>query len=284
MRRVPYVVTAVFCAALMAAAGTALAQDEPTIDTVVASVDGIDITIGHMILARNRLPEEYQQLPPEVLFEGIREQLIQQTALAGAATDVPKRVELALENERRALIAGEVLNTVADEAVTDEAVQSAYDALYANAEPDKEFNASHILVETEEEALEIVTALEEGADFAQTARERSTGPSGPNGGNLGWFSSGRMVKPFEDAVVAMEVGGISAPVQTQFGWHVITLNDTRNLATPELEEVRAQLTQQVQREAADARVAELVEQAIVERAEEGTIDPNILNQMEILQQ
>lgn len=284
MRRVPNVVTAVFCAALMVSADAALAQDEPTIDTVVASVDGIDITIGHMILARNRLPEEYQQLPPEVLFEGIREQLIQQTALAGAATGVPKRVELALENERRALIAGEVLNTVAEEAVTDAAVQAAYDALYANAEPDKEFNASHILVETEEEALEIATALEEGADFAQTARERSTGPSGPNGGNLGWFSSGRMVKPFEDAVVAMEVGGISAPVQTQFGWHVITLNDTRNLATPELEEVRAQLTQQVQREAADARVAELVEQAIVERAEEGTIDPNILNQMEILQQ
>ncbi|MEM8631862.1 MAG: peptidylprolyl isomerase [Pseudomonadota bacterium] len=262
----------------------AYAQDEVTADTVVATVNGTDITLGHMIVARSQLPEQYQQLAPDVLFEGLLEQLIQQEALESTMEELPKRIELALENDRRALLAGEALARGIAEADTEEALQAAYDARFANVEPQKEYNASHILVDTEEEAQAVLETLRGGADFAETAREKSTGPSGPNGGELGWFGTGRMVPEFETAVVALEVGALSEPVQTQFGWHVIILNDAREMEPPALEQVRGELEQQVQRDAADAYITELVDAATVTRAETGSIDPSVLGDLSLVDQ
>jgi peptidyl-prolyl cis-trans isomerase C len=137
-----------FCLALPAAA-----QDDTTIDTVVATVDSVDITIGHMIVARAGLPQQYQQLPDEVLFQGILDQLVQQTALAqGYKGKLPPRVGLSLDNESRSLIAGEVIEGIMGEEVSDEDLQAAYDEQYSETNPEEEYNASHILVETEEEA------------------------------------------------------------------------------------------------------------------------------------
>ena len=255
------------------------AQDEtPDLSTVVATVDGTEITLGHMLVAKATLPQQYQQLPDEVLFPGILDQLIQQIALEKSYEgDVPKRVELSMENERRSLIAGEAIEKILATAVTDEALQAAYDATYANAEPTKEFNASHILVETEDEAKAIVEELKGGADFAATAREKSTGPSGPGGGSLGWFGAGAMVPEFETAVAAMEAGDISDPVQTQFGWHVIKLNEVRNAEAPALEDVREELEQQVRSEAVTAAVDALVADADVNRDGAEGIDPSVLS-------
>ena len=255
------------------------AQDEtPDLSTVVATVDGTEIPLGHMLVAKATLPQQYQQLPDEVLFPGILDQLIQQTALEKSYEgDVPKRVELSMENERRSLIAGEAIEKILATAVTDEALQAAYDATYANAEPTKEFNASHILVETEDEAKAIVEELKGGADFAATAREKSTGPSGPGGGSLGWFGAGAMVPEFETAVAAMEAGDISDPVQTQFGWHVIKLNEVRNAEAPALEDVREELEQQVRSEAVTAAVDALVADADVNRDGAEGIDPSVLS-------
>ena len=169
------------------------AQTDVTAETVVATVNGTDITIGSMIIARATLPEQYQQLPPEVLFKGILDQLVQQTALSQDFDgEVPKRIEMALENERRQLIAGEVIERAMAQDVTEEELQAAYDEAYADAEPTEEFSASHILVETEEEAQAVKKELDEGADFAELAKEKSTGPSGPAGGTLGWFGPGMM--------------------------------------------------------------------------------------------
>ncbi len=140
------------------------------------------------------------------------------------------------------------MKAMLDEALTDEVLQAAYDEKFADAEPTKEFNASHILVETEDEAKTLVTELEGGADFAELAKEKSTGPSGPNGGELGWFGAGMMVKEFEDVVMGMEVGAVSAPVQTQFGWHVIRLNETRMKDAPPLADVREELADEVQQQ------------------------------------
>lgn len=259
------------------------AQDEtPDLSTVVATVDGTEITLGHMLVAKATLPQQYQQLPDEVLFPGILDQLIQQTALEKSYEgDVPKRVELSMENERRSLIAGEAIEKILATAVTDEAVQAAYDATYANAEPTKEFNASHILVETEDEAKAIVEELKGGADFAATAREKSTGPSGPGGGSLGWFGAGAMVPEFETAVAAMEAGDISDPVQTQFGWHVIKLNEVRNADAPALEDVREELEQQVRSEAVTAAVDALVADADVNRDGAEGIDPSVLSTLKL---
>jgi peptidyl-prolyl cis-trans isomerase C len=160
--------------------------------------------------------------------------------------------------------------------IPEDDIQKVYDADYAEAESGEEFNASHILVKTEADALALVTALQGGTDFAQLAKEESTGPSGPDGGQLGWFGVGMMVPPFEQAVQAMQVGAVSAPVQTQFGWHVIKLNESRTMAAPALTEVRGEIEMQLRQQAAEAHIQALISTADVTHVAEGDIDPALL--------
>lgn len=258
------------------------AEETPTAETVVATVNGKDITLGHLILVRASLPQQYSQLPDEVLFDGILNQLVQQSVLAETIENTPRRVEIALENEQRQMLAAEAIDDLLAGAMTDEAVQAFYDENFANAEPEQEWNASHILVETEEAAAALAERARGGEDFAQLARDNSTGPSGPNGGELGWFSAGMMVPPFEEAVKSMEKEGVSDPVQTQFGWHVIRLNDTRQKDAPPLEEVRDQIEAQLQQQIVDARVQELTDAANVERKDEG-FDKSQLSNLGLLE-
>lgn len=266
---------------LAAMALPAAAQDA---DTVVASVNGVDITIGHMIVARATLPEQYQSLPDDVLFEGILEQLINQTVLAQSFEgDLPKRATLSIENETRSLTAGEVLEQVMGAAVTEESVLALYEEQAAQFEQTSEFNASHILVESEEDARAIIAEIEGGAEFAAVARDKSTGPSGPNGGNLGWFGLGAMVPSFESAVTALDVGALSEPVQTQFGWHVIKLNDKRQTDMPELETIRPNLEAAVREAAVATRVDELKGAATISRTPVEGIDLSILKDLTLVQ-
>ena len=256
-------------------AAQAFAAD-PTADTVVATVNGHEITLGHMISTRESLPAQYQELDDAVLFDGILEQLIQQTALAEVEeAALTRRDLLALDNQRRTYLAGVVLDTTANAAVTEDALNAAYDEKYSSAAPGKEFHAAHILVETEEEAKALKTELDGGADFTALAKEKSTGPSGPNGGDLGWFGAGMMVKPFEDAVMSMEPGQVSDPVQTQFGWHVIKLMESRVADIPSLDDTRAELEGDLRSKAVEARVTSLTSGATVEKMVEG-IDKSLL--------
>ena len=271
-------------AALMIAVASPVAADgHVSADTVVATVNGTDITLGHMIVLRSRLPAQYQQLPAETLFDGILDQLVQQTLLGQTLDTLSKGSLMTIENEERALKASEVIAEISAEAVTDEALQAAYDARFEGVEPGQEYNASHILVETEEEAMALIEELNGGADFATLAQEKSTGPSGPNGGQLGWFGTGAMVKPFEDAVVSMEVGAVSAPVQTQFGWHVIKLNESRAQALPTLDMLRGELADEIQRAAIEARIEALQADADVTRSTTENIDPALLNDISLLE-
>lgn len=269
-------------AAALCLATPTVAQDAPTAETVVATVNGTDITLGHLILARSQLPQQYQNIPVEALFEGLVDQLIQQELLSAGVAEAPRRVELAMENQRRSLLAGEVLQSIVEGAVSEEALQEAYNARFADAAEEFEFNASHILVETAEEAEALVEELNGGADFATLAKEKSTGPSGPNGGALGWFSKGMMVPEFENAVVEMAPGDIAGPVQTQFGFHVIQLNETRAKEAPTLDEMRQELTQEIQRAAIDAEVEVLKDGAEITMAEPGSIDPALLGDLSLL--
>lgn len=268
---------------LLGLPATVMAEGHASSETVVATVNGTDITLGHMIVLRQRLPQQYQQLPPDILFNGILDQLVQQTLLGDQIEELSTASRVTLDNEERALRAAEEARRVVEEAMTDEAIQAAYDELYGNAEPETEYNASHILVETEEEAAALVTELEGGADFAELAMEKSTGPSGPRGGELGWFGTGAMVPPFEEAVVSLDVGAISAPVQTQFGWHVIKLNETRVKDAPALEQVRGELLENVQAAAIESRIEALTETAEIVRPDLEGIDPTILNDPSILE-
>ena len=262
---------------LAAMALPAAAQDA---DTVVATVNDVDITIGHMIVARATLPEQYQQLPDNVLFNGILEQLINQTLLSQSFDgELPKRAALSLENEERSITAGEAIEIVMAAPVAEEQIQALYDAGREEFASSEEYSASHILLETEEEALAVVAEIEAGAEFAATAREKSTGPSGPNGGSLGWFGPGSMVPSFEAAVVELGVGDVSQPVQTQFGWHVIMLDDLRKTEYPAIDEMRADLEIEVRSAAVEARIVELNAAATVEKTDVGEMDLSILKDL-----
>lgn len=251
---------------------------ETSAETVVVTVNGVDITVGHIIATKGTLPEQFQAMPDEVLFDGIVEQLIQQTVLSQAMEGAQsKRITMTVENELRALRAAVVLDQKIAGAITDEALQAAYEARFADSNPVTEFNAAHILVETEDEAKEIRKMLDEGADFAALAKEKSTGPSSASGGSLGWFGPGMMVKPFEDAVVALKAGELSEPIKTQFGWHILILNETRLQEAPSLESIRHELEAEIQQNSVQSVITGLTDSAEITRAEEGSIPVSILS-------
>lgn len=259
----------------------AVAQDV-TADTVVAIVGDTEITMGEVIIARQQLPQQYAQFPADVLFSGLVDQLIQQQLLSDTLGDTPARIEYTLNNERRSLRAADVITQIADTAITEADIEEAYNARFEDAEDIPEFSAAHLLVETEEEAKAAKTRIDEGAAFADVARDVSTGPTGPNGGNLGWFGEGAMVPEFEDAITSLDVGGVSEPFETQFGWHVATLLETRVQARPTLEELTPQIAQELQEEAITARLEELAAAATVTEPEEGQFDPELINAIDLL--
>ena len=255
-----------FVAMLAATTGLPiLAQNVPTSDTVVAIVEGKKIKLGHIISIVETLPAQYADVAASDLYEGILDQLIQQTLLV---ENVPtkkineKRISLVMENERRALISSNALSDITQKAVTESALQDFYEDQVLSGEPILEFYASHILVETEEEAQNILLAAKEGSNFSDLAKENSTGPSAPNGGDLGWFGRGAMVSEFDEAVSQMKVGDITGPVKTQFGWHIIRLNDQRNY--PSLETKREELEGQLRNTAISKEIERLQVNSAIE--------------------
>lgn len=254
----------------------------PEPEQVLATVNGEQITLGHVIATRAGLPEQYKSLPDDALLRGILDQLIRQTVLAQELGEPSLAGRIAADNELRALRAAEMIERLAGAEIAEAEIEAVYQEQYANQEPRQEINASHILVETEEEAQELVTLLAGGADFAELARERSTGPSGPNGGQLGWFSRGQMVEPFEVAAFALEPGTVSDPVQTQFGWHVIRLNETRLAEVPPLADVREELVAELRQQKLSEQIESLTSAAEVEEAEIG-FDPAVIRDLGALQ-
>lgn len=260
------------------------AQDAatPAADTVVATVNGTEITLAQMVATRAGLPEQYKGLPDDVLFKGILDQLVQQTLLQQeiepALTDYQK---MQLENDRRASIAAIAVDAVLKAAVTDTAIQAAYDAKFKDFTPGTEYRAAHILVDSEEKANEIKAQIEGGLDFAEAAKQHGTDGTAASGGDLGWFGPGMMVKPFEDAVVSMKAGELKGPVKTDFGWHLIKLTETRAAAAPKLEEVRDELLGELQQKAITDHVAALTSAAKIEKPGEG-IDPAVLKDETLL--
>jgi peptidyl-prolyl cis-trans isomerase C len=269
-----------------ALAAPALAQDKPyDASTVVATVNGTDITLGHVIAMRDRLPEQYQSLPDDVLMTGLVDQLVDQELLAEMQSPSPDsdplQVKLVVDNERRGALAGIAANATVADAVDDAKVQAAYDADVAAFQPQPEFSAAHILVDSEEKATALKAEIDGGADFAEVAAANSSDGSAASGGDLGWFGLGQMVPEFENAVVGMAVGDVSAPVQSQFGWHLIRLNDKRETAAPTLEQARPEIENRLRQEALEARLAELRAAAAIEKPETG-MPPAAIRESDLL--
>jgi len=186
---------------------------------------------------------------------------------ASAAEDLAKvpAVAAQLELQRLGILARAVVAELAtDIVITEDEIQASY-AEQIKLAPAVQFKARHILVETQSEAVEIIGELNDGADFVELAKERSTGPSGPSGGDLGWFGPDQMVKPFSDAVARLEDGHYTtAPVQTQFGWHVILREETRAAEPPPLESVRENIIANEQSVKLRAKITKMKAAALAE--------------------
>lgn len=258
-----------------------------TAETVLATVNGQPITLGAIIVMRQGLPQQYQGLPDDVLLQGLVDQAIDQTLLAAEISPDPANdplaVRLQVENDRRAALAASLVQARMSEPVSEADVQSAYDEAAKEFKPQKEFNASHILVATEDEAKAIEAQLKDGGDFAAIAKEKSTDPgSGAQGGSLGWFGAGQMVPEFQAAVETLKPGEISAPVQSQFGWHIVRLDEVRDTAFPPLAEVKDQIENQVRQQKLEAEVAALRAKAAIEKPE-NAVAPAAIRQVDLLQ-
>ena len=267
------------------ALATALPQAGQAADaaTVVARVGDTEITLGHVAAVMRRLPEQYRQMPDEMLFQGILDQLVDQTAVKQQVPEpLPLRVQVDIDNGLREVVVNDALSRLVSGAVTEEALRSLYEERYLGAEPAMEYNAAHILVDSEDLARDLAEQLDGGADFADLAREHSNDPgSAARGGDLGWFGLGRMVPQFEEAVVSLSTGETSAPVQTQFGWHLIRLADTRSAEAPPFEAVRDELAGNLQQQVVMDHIAAAREAAEIEIMAEG-IDPAIIRDQTLL--
>jgi len=258
---------------------TPLAAQEANLTTVVATVNGTKLTLAHVLDIKRQLPAQYKNLEDSVLFNGIIEQLVQQQLLASSFETPPSWLPTAMENQERNLLSTIVIDDIRAGALSEAALQSAYDAKFPAGEGEEEYQASHILMETEDEAREILALLDEGADFTTLAQEHSTGPSGPRGGDLGWFGKGQMVPDFENAVLSMAPGAYAGPVQTQFGYHLILLRDRRIMARPSLEEVRGELEVELQNAAVESHLRALMDGADVSLSSDD-IDPSVLSTLD----
>jgi peptidyl-prolyl cis-trans isomerase C len=234
-----------------------------TPETVVGRVGDKEITHAEVLAAAQQLGPQYvqnlSQVYPLLVQRLIDLELVTQAALAAGLEEDPALMER-LAEARTVVIRDYFLEKKIEEAVTEEALAARYDAFKAENPPETEVKARHILLEEEEAAKSVIAELEGGADFAELAKERSTGPSGPNGGDLGYFTQGMMVEEFATAAFALDPGSYSKePVKTQFGWHVILVEDKRDTTPPTLEELRDQLSQEIQQETVQEMLTELRE-------------------------
>lgn len=240
-----------------------------SIHSPLAVVDGVTMELGELVALRRELPDQYQALPDEVLFNALTDQMIDQMLLAAAGSEAGLEQKPAVAynilNQTRAILADAYLRAQVVVRATPEAVGALYAERYTNAEPEDEVRAGHILVDSEEKAADIKAQLDGGGDFAALAAEHGTDGTAQRGGDLGWFVKGDMVPEFGEAAFALEPGTISGPIQTAFGWHIIKLDERRPRAAPPLEEVEQELMGEVVQKAQADILAELRAKAEITR-------------------
>ena len=233
--------------ALVFLSGLGAAAQNQIPEGTVATVDGIAITYNDVSLVEDELMAVYGQLPEEQRFQTLVGYMVNRVLASEAAKkagleDDADVAKLKAFMERKALQDVYVAKMLM-ERVREEDVMAYYDKEIKNGPVEEELRARHILLDNREAADAVVADLDTGADFAALAKERSKGPSGPSGGDLGYFSKQSMVPAFSAAAFKLAAGETSPPVQTQFGWHVIRVEDRRNRPVPPLDQVRDQIFQ-----------------------------------------
>jgi peptidyl-prolyl cis-trans isomerase C len=247
-------------------------------DTVVARVNGVDIKQSDLDFAASevgtRLSNYTAQDRKRVLLQYVIENELMAEAgekdKVNSAANFPARVKY---HERRAL-RDAFFDASISNAVSEEAAKKIYDEKIGSVKPEQEIHARHILVATEAEAKEVAERLKKGEDFATVAKEKSKDTSA-EGGDLGFFARGQMLKPFEDAAFALEVGQVSEPVQTQFGWHIIKVEEKRDQPLPTFDQVKEAIRIQLVQQKAQEVVTGLRDAAKID-----VVDPELKKSME----
>lgn len=233
-----------------AAAAEPTAQEVVDQNPVVARVKGQEIRLEAVMAMIQDLPDQYKQVPISALYPMLVKRAVNHALLLDAAKaagmgddeDLKAEVEEFRQNKMREyLLLGRL-----EQEITEEALRSSYARFLVDNPANQELRARHILLKTEAEAREVIAELQGGADFAEVAKAKSQGPSAPTGGDLGFFTAEKMVKPFSEAAFKMAEQEISAdPVQTRFGWHVIKVEERRDQPRPTFEEKVQELEQEM---------------------------------------
>jgi len=219
---------------------TAFAQDPDTI--IAAKVNDYIISAKDVLNALEKLPEKIKEQPlpdlyPEIVKKIISEHLISKQAYKDNL-DKNKKVLAEVNKVKDKIMVQFWIDNYVAKQLNAKNIEKVYQSYQKNFKPTKEFNSSHILVQEEKSALNIIKKLNNKANFSDLAKEFSIGPSGKNGGQLGWFGAGRMVKEFEKATFLLKKGQVTKkPVKTQFGFHIIQLNDIRESKPKKLSEI-----------------------------------------------
>jgi peptidyl-prolyl cis-trans isomerase C len=252
-------------AAVLVAGLPARAQDNP----VLAKVNGVEIRQSDVALAEEELGPSLAQMDPATKKDNVLAFLIDLRIVAKAAED--KKVENSEDFKKRLaftrsrLLMDSLLAAEGKAGTTEEAMKKVYEEASKQITTEAEVHARHILVETEDEAKTIAEELKKGADFAELAKKKSKDPGASDGGDLGFFTKEQMVPEFSAVAFTLEPGKVSDPVKSQFGWHIIKVEEKRNRKAPEFEQVKAQIETYVTRKAQADYVAKLREVAKVER-------------------
>ncbi len=227
-------------ALMSAAAVQAQAETVRTVNGV-----NIDSTVLDLYIQSRaqRAPDQVPAEQRENLLDELADIYLLSSRAVAEDLQADPQVAAQIELQRRGVLAQALASRFfADTPVSEEEIQAEY-ASQREVAP-QQYKARHILLESQGEAVDVISRLDDGADFAELAKSESTGPSGPNGGDLGWFTPDQMVKPFSDAVIALDNGNYSkVPVQTDFGWHVILREDSREAEAPPLDSVRDRIVQ-----------------------------------------
>jgi peptidyl-prolyl cis-trans isomerase C len=236
------------------------ATPAPATDPVVAKVNGEDIHLSDVQEAMRTLPQQARSMPQQMLVPMIVDQLVDRKALVIAARadglEKDPAVHRQIENAEDQALQRALLQRDVGPLITEEALKAAYEKDYANKPGEPEVHASHILVENEADAKDIIAQLEKGADFATLAKAHSKDPGASQGGDLGWFKKDDMVPEFAEAAFALKPGDYTkTPVHTQFGWHVIKVQETRTSTPPTFEAVHDELRQKMIQQAVQKLVA-----------------------------
>src|ERR1019366_952916 len=255
------------CLAMVLLAGLPVRAEEA--NPVLAKVNGAEIRQSDVTLAEEELGPSLAQMDPATKKENVLAFLIDMKIGAKAAE--AKKIEdrddfkARLAFTRNRLLMDNLLAVEGKAATTDEAMKKVYADASKQIEGEQEVHARHILVENEDEAKAIEAELKKGADFAELAKKKSKDPGASDGGDLGFFTKDQMVPEFSAVAFALEPGKISDPVKSQFGWHIIKVEEKRTRKAPEFEQVKAQIETYVTRKAQADYVAKLREAAKVER-------------------